>query len=358
MNPAGARWRRVQRLTQGYGDFYRGRRVLVTGGLGFIGSNLARRLVDLGAQVLLIDSMHPDYGGNFYNIAGYEERLRINISDVRDEHSLHHLVQGQEVIFNLAGQVSHIDSMADPRTDLEINCRSQLDLLEACRRLNPTVKIVYAGTRQIYGRPQYLPVDEAHPVRPVDVNGVNKRAGEMYHLLYWDVFGIPTCVLRLTNTYGPRMLMRHNRQGFLPWFVRQAIEGETITLFGTGEQRRDMNEVADVVEAFLRVGATDATNGRAYNLGHSQAISLREIVEILIDLCPGCDFRLAPFPEEKRRIDIGDYMGDFSLIRASVGWEPQVAPREGLERMVRYYQEHGRHYWEVQSVDLRESQPA
>jgi UDP-glucose 4-epimerase len=330
---------------QGYGDFYRGRRVMITGGLGFIGSNLARRLADLGARVLLVDSMHPEYGGNFFNIAGYEDRLRVNISDVRDEHSLRHLVQGQEVIFNLAGQVSHIDSMQDPRTDLEINCRSQLDLLEACRHFNASVKVVYAGTRQIYGRPQYLPVDEAHPVRPVDVNGVNKRAGELYHLMYWDVFGIPTSALRLTNTYGPRMLMRHNRQGFLPWFVRQAIEGQTIRLFGTGEQRRDMNEVSDVVEAFLLVAATDETNGQAYNLGHDRAISLREIVEILMELCPGCDYCLVPFPEEKRRIDIGDYWGDYRKLHGVVGWEPRIDPREGLERMVRYYGEHGKQYW-------------
>ena len=330
---------------QGYGDFYRGRRVLITGGLGFIGSNLARRLVDLDAQALLVDSMIPDYGGNFHNIAGYEERLRVNISDVRDANSLHHLVQGQELIFNLAGQVSHLDSMTDPRTDLEINCRSQLDLLEACRQFNAGVKVVYAGTRQIYGRAQYLPVDESHPIRPVDVNGVNKYAGEMYHLLYWDVFGIRTCVLRLTNTYGPRMLMRHNRQGFLPWFVRQAIEGQTITLFGTGEQRRDLNHVADVVEAFLRVGAPEGTNGQVYNLGHPQAVSLREIAEILSDLCPGCDYRLVPFPEEKRRIDIGDYWGDYRKIRQAVGWEPTIGPREGLERMVCFYQENREHYW-------------
>jgi UDP-glucose 4-epimerase len=332
-------------MMQGYGDFYRGRRVLITGGLGFIGSNLARRLVDLDARVLLVDSMIPDYGGNFRNIAGCEDRLRVNISDVRDANSLHHLVQDQELIFNLAGQVSHIDSMNDPRTDLEINCRSQLDLLEACRRFNAGVKVVYAGTRQIYGRAQYLPVDELHPVRPVDVNGVNKHAGEMYHLLYWDVFDLRTCVLRLTNTYGARMLMRHNRQGFLPWFVRQAIEGRTITLFGTGEQRRDMTEVSDVVEAFLRVGATEATNGQVYNLGHPRAVSLREIVEILAHLCPGCDYRLVPFPEEKRRIDIGDYWGDYRKIAGAVGWEPRIDPEEGLDRMVRFYQENREYYW-------------
>jgi UDP-glucose 4-epimerase len=152
-------------------------------------------------------------------------------------------------------------------------------------------------------------------------------------------------VLRLTNTYGPRMLMRHNRQGFLPWFVRQAIEGRTITLFGTGEQRRDMNEVSDVVEAFLLVGASQATNGEAYNLGHPQVISLREIVEILMECCPGCDYRLVPFPEEKRRIDIGDYWGDYTKIRTAAGWEPKVTPREGIEWMVQFYCKHRQHYW-------------
>jgi UDP-glucose 4-epimerase len=328
-----------------YRDVYRGKRCMITGGMGFIGSNLAHRLVELGAEVLIVDSMIPEYGGNFFNLAGIEDKVRVNIADIRTEPTVRYLVQGHDFIFNLAGQVSHLDSMLDPNTDLEINCRSQLTLLEACRHNNPEVTIVYAGTRQIYGRPQYLPVDENHPVRPVDVNGVNKRAGELYHLLYHDCYGLRASALRLTNTYGPRMLMKHNRQGFIPWFVRQAIEGECISLFGTGEQRRDMNEVSDVVEAFLLTAASEECQGRFFNLGHPHPLSLRELTEILVELCPGCSYKLVPFPPEKKRIDIGDYYGEHARFRAAVGWDPKVEPREGLARMVAYYREHRAHYW-------------
>src|SRR5688572_31599336 len=226
-------------MNQEYLDSYRGKHVLVTGGMGFIGSNLARRLVDLGARVLIVDSLIPEYGGNLFNIEGIEDRVTFNVADVRQASTMNHLVQGQAVIFNLAGQVSHIDSMLDPYTDLEINCRSQLTLLEACRRHNPTTKVVYAGTRQVYGKPDRLPVDETHLVRPTDVNGINKAAGENYHLVYNNVFGVRACSLRLTNVYGPRQLLKHNRQGFIGWFIRLAIEGREIQIYGDGAQLRD-----------------------------------------------------------------------------------------------------------------------
>ncbi|HLE80867.1 MAG TPA: NAD-dependent epimerase/dehydratase family protein, partial [Dehalococcoidia bacterium] len=217
---------------EGLRDFYEGRAILVTGGLGFIGSNLARRLVDLGAKVLVVDSLIPEYGGNLFNIQGIEDRLRVNIADVRDQNSMDYLVRGQDILFNLAGQVSHIDSMLDPYTDLEINCRSQLSLLEACRKRNPGIKVVYAGTRQVYGKPRYLPVDEDHLLQPTDVNGINTMAGEWYHILYNNVYQVRACSLRLTNTYGPGLLVRHNRQGFIGWFIRQVLDGEEIQIFG------------------------------------------------------------------------------------------------------------------------------
>ena len=200
-------------MTQGYREFYRGRAVMITGGLGFIGSNLARRLVDLGADVLLVDSLIPDYGGNLFNIDGIADRVRVNVADIRQQSTMNYLVQDRDVIFNLAGQVSHIDSMREPYTDLEINCRSQLTLLEACRHYNPGAKVVFAGTRQVYGRPDSLPVDESHLVRPTDVNGINKAAGEYYHLVYNNVFGVRACSLRLTNVYGPRQLIKSQSTG-------------------------------------------------------------------------------------------------------------------------------------------------
>lgn len=324
-------------------DYYRGRRVLVTGGLGFIGSNLCRTLADLGARVTAVDSLLPDYGGNLFNLDGYEDKVRINIADVRG-HGMEYLVRGHEVLFNLAGQVSHIDSMSDPVTDLEINCTSQLRLLEAVRKGNPELKIVYAGTRQIYGRPQYLPVDEKHLLQPVDVNGINKISGEFYHLVYHQVYGIRASSLRLTNTYGERQLIRHNRQGFIGWFVRQAALGEEIQLFGDGLQRRDFNHVADVVDAFLRAGAVDAADGQVMNLGDEHPVSLVELTKLLIEVSGGGSYVLVPFPPERKRIDIGDFYADISRAKAVLGWTPRVPLREGLARAVEYYRRHKEHY--------------
>jgi UDP-glucose 4-epimerase len=327
-------------------DSYRDKKVMLTGGLGFIGSNLAHRLVECGADVLIVDSLIPEYGGNLFNIDGIRDRVRVNIADIRDSSGMDYLVRGQDYIFNLAGQVSHIDSMRDPYTDLEINCRSQLSLLEACRQNNPAVKIIHASTRQIYGVPDYLPVDEKHLLHPTDVNGINKMAGEWYHILYSHVYGIRATSLRLTNTYGPRQLMKHNRQGFIGWFIRLAIDGEEISVYGDGKQLRDLNYVDDAVEAFLLAGATDEVNGSVYNLGGPEPVSLLHIVETLMELCPEASYKLVPFPPEKKRIDIGDYYGDYSRIRKALGWEPQVGLREGLARTIEYYRQHKAHYWE------------
>lgn len=326
-----------------YRDFYRGKSALVTGGLGFIGSNLARSLADLGAKVTAVDSLLPDYGGNLFNLAGYEDKLRINVADVRG-HGMKHLVKGQQVLFNLAGQVSHIDSMSDPFTDLEINCTSQLWILEAVRQQNPELKIVYAGTRQIYGSPQYLPVDEKHPLRPTDVNGINKISGELYHLVYHSVYGIRACSLRLTNTYGPRQLIKHSRQGFIGWFLRQALLGEEIQVFGDGSQQRDFNHVSDVVDALLRAGASDAADGQVFNLGGEAPIALAELVRMLVEIAGHGSYRLVPFPAERKRIDIGDFYGDATKIRNALGWAPLLPLRRGLEETLAYYRAHKEHY--------------
>jgi len=328
-----------------YLDAFAGKRCLVTGGLGFIGSNLARRLVELEAQVLLVDSLIPEYGGNLFNIHGIEDRVRVNIADVRDEHSMNYLVRGQDYLFNLAGQVSHLDSMRDPYTDLEINCRSQLSILEACRKNNPEIKIVFASTRQIYGVPDYLPVDERHLLHPTDVNGINKMAGEWYHIVYNNVYGIRATALRLTNTYGPRMRVKDARQTFLGWWLRQLIEGQELQIFGDGRQVRDFNYVTDVVEAMLLAAANDDANGQAFNLGGDEPINLLNLAELLIELNGGGSERLVPFPPERKLIDIGDYYADYRRIQGKLGWRPQVPLREGLARTLAYYREYREHYW-------------
>jgi UDP-glucose 4-epimerase len=317
---------------------------MITGGLGFIGSNLARRLAALGARVLIIDSLISDYGGNLFNIDGVEDRVKVNIADIRQQSTMNYLVRGHDVIFNLAGQVSHIDSMRDPYTDLEINCRAQLSLLEACRHNNPTVKVVFAGTRQIYGRAESLPVTESHLVRPTDVNGINKAAGEYYHLVYNNVFGVRACSLRLTNVYGPRQLLKHNRQGFIGWFIRQAIEDREIQIYGDGLQLRDFVYVDDVVEAFLRAGASDLSNGQVFNVGGLEAISLRNLVELLLEIAGTGRYRMVDWPADKKAIDIGDFHTDSSLIARTLGWHPVTVLRDGLRRTIDFYRAHLPHY--------------
>ena len=324
-------------------DFYNGKQILITGGLGFIGSNLARRLVELGADVTLVDSLIPEYGGNLFNIADIEHKVRINISDVRDEHSMRYLVQSQDYLFNLAGQTSHMDSMQDPNTDLEINCRAQLSILETCRRYNPKIKIVFASTRQVYGKPAYLPVDERHLLRPMDVNGINKMAGEWYHILYNNVYGIRACALRLTNTYGPRMRIKDARQTFLGVWIRSLVEGKPFEVWG-GEQLRDFTYVDDAVEAFLLAAVREDANGQVYNLGGCEVISLRELAELSVKINGGGNFQVQDFPAERKRIDIGDYYADDRNIRKELGWEPQFNVGKGLARTLNYYCSHLEHY--------------
>ena len=324
---------------------YEGRRVLVTGGLGFIGSNLAHRLAGVCAELTLVDSLVPAYGGNLFNIAGIEDRVRVNIADVRDENSMDHLVRGQDFLFNLAGQVSHLDSMQDPYTDLDINCRSQLSILEACKKNNRDLRIVFAGTRGQYGKVEELPVTETTLMRPTDVNGINKMAGEWYHIVYNNVHSIRACSLRLTNTYGPRHHMRTSRQGVLSWFIRLAMDDREIGIYGDGAQVRDFNYVDDVVDALLLANASDKTPGQVYNLGSGEALALAEGARVVVEIAGSGRVKFVPFPEDHKKIEIGNYAADFSKIARDTGWQPRTSLREGVARTIEFFREHRAHYW-------------
>ncbi len=325
---------------------FENKNVLITGGAGFIGSNLAVRLVELNANVTLVDSLIPEYGGNLFNIEFIKDKVRLNISDVRDEHSFKYLIKNQDYLFNLAGQTSHLDSMNDPNSDLEINARAQLSILEACRRYNPEVKIVFAGTRQIYGKPKYLPVDENHPLYPVDVNGINKMAGEWYHIVYNDVYKIRAVVLRLTNTYGPRMRVKDARQTFLGIWIKNLIAGNKIQVFGDGKQIRDFNYVDDVVSAFLLSANSDDVNGMIFNLGAEDPISLEDTAKLMITISPKAQYELIQFPPDRKAIDIGDYYADYRKIKSKLNWQPHVSLKDGLERTIHYYSKFSKHYWD------------
>jgi len=312
------------------------RKVLIAGGLGFIGSNLARRLVGIGARVTILDNLMPDSGANWFNIAGIRNGLRVNISDVQGIQSMCYLVKDQEYLFNLAGQTSHLDSMHDPYTDLEINCRAQLSILEACRHHNPKIKVVYASTRQVYGKPDSFPVNENHLLRPVDVNGINKMAGEWYHILYNNVYGVTACALRLTNTYGPRMRVKDARQTFLGFWIRRLVEGKPFQVWG-GRQLRDFTFVDDAVEALILAATDDAAKGCVFNLGGCEVVSLKELAALLVEINGGGDYNVCPYPPEQKRIDIGDYYADYQKIQSALGWRPRVGLRAGLARTLRYY---------------------
>jgi len=322
---------------------FRDKQVLITGGLGFIGSNLARRLVALGARVTLVDSLVPQYGGSLYNIDGIQDQVRVNISDVRDGYSMSYLVQGQDILFNLAGQTSHVDSMQDPYADLDINCRAQLTILEACRKHNPGIRIVLASTRQMYGKPEYLPVDEEHLLRPVDVNGINKMAGERYHILYSNVYGIRACALRLTNTIGPRMRIKDSRQTFLGTWIRLVVQGKPFEVWD-GNQLRDFTYVDDAVDALLLAAASEKTNSQIFNLGGDCVISLKDLASLLVEVNGGGEYSIRPYPPEKKRIDIGSYYANFNLIQSVLNWRPKVPLSDGLARTLAFYRKNLQHY--------------
>jgi len=320
-------------------------KALITGGLGFIGSTLARRLVAEEYSVILVDSLIPQYGGNLFNINGLERKLIVNISDIRDPFSIRHLLKDVHVVFNLAGQTSHVDSMTDPFTDLDINAKAQLSLLEAVRDVCPDAVVVYASTRQIYGRPNSLPVSESHQIRPVDVNGVNKVAGEQYHLLYHDVYGLRTVCLRLTNTYGPRMRIKDARQTFLGIWIHQLLSGKPISVFGDGQQLRDFNFVDDVVDALILASQSESCYGKAINLGGAEVVSLAELATRLCSIgIPNAAWQLVPFPPERKAIDIGHYYSDYQLAKHLLQWEPVTNLNQGLRITLDYFKNFHSHY--------------
>ncbi len=325
-------------------NYFKNKKILITGGLGFIGSTLAHRLAKIEADIYLIDSLIPEYGGNNFNINGIEDKVKVNIADVRDKHSMDYLVKDKDIIINLAGTLSHIDSMNDPFTDLEINCMSQLSILESCRKNNRDIKIIFAGTRGQYGKADHLPVDEKHLMHPTDVNGINNIAGESYHILYNNIYGIRAVSLRLTNTYGPRHQMKHHKQGIINWFIRQLIEEQTIKLYGDGKQIRDINYVDDVVEALLLVACNEKADGEVFNLGGIPK-NLIDLVETMIDVYGKGNYELIPFKDDLKKIEIGDYVANFEKIKNTAGWQPKISLEEGLRSSFDYYEKYRNHYW-------------
>ena len=312
--------------------------------MGFIGSNLARRLLEFNNQITIVDSLIPEYGGNLRNLSDLKDRISINLSDIRDKYSIREIIKGQDYLFNLAGQTSHLDSMKNPFIDLDINAKAQLSILEACRKNNPGIRIVFASTRQIYGKPSYLPVDEKHPLHPVDINGINKIAGEKYHILYHEVHDIASSVVRLTNTYGPRMRIKDSRQTFLGIWIRNLLQGIPIQVFGDGKQRRDYNFVDDVIDALILAAVSDDAIGKAYNLGSPTPLSLEETASIMCAQVKGSSYILVPFPEDRKAIDVGDFVSDYSSFSKALGWEPKTSFEKGIQSCLNFFKNEIEYY--------------
>jgi UDP-glucose 4-epimerase len=325
-------------------EAFAGCRCLVTGGLGFIGSNVALGLAAGGASVTVVDSMVPRHGGNRHNLERAAAPITVVEADMGDADAVRAAAADTEIVFNLAGQVSHVDSMADPLFDLDVNARSQFAFLELLRAENPDAVVVYTSTRQVFGRPQYLPVDEDHPVAPVDVNGITKLAAEQLHLLYASLYGLRACAVRLTNVYGPRQRLRDDFQGFLPIFVRRALAGESITVFGEGEQERDCLYVDDVVECLLLAANSPDAAGEVFTVGNDERLSLRAIAETVVAAAGAGSVELAPWPPDRDAIDIGSYFGDASKAKRVLGWSPRVALADGMASTVAFFRAHAPDY--------------
>jgi UDP-glucose 4-epimerase len=326
-------------------DFYKNKKILITGGLGFLGSNLAVRLVNSGAKVTLLDAMLPLYGGNFFNVEEIKKKIKVIVADIRDKEKVEKAVKGKDLIFHIAAQTSHIDSMTDPFLDMDINCRGNIIFLESCRKFNPEVKIIYAGTRAQYGRVEYTPADEKHPFNPTDIYGVNKTAGEQYHFIYSRICGIRVASLRINNTYGPKHQMKHALYGILNWFIRLAMDGQAIKVFGEGNQLRDFNYAQDVVAAFLKAGESKNADGKIYNLGSGKPIKFIDLVKKIVEITGSGRIEYVPWPKDRKDIETGDYVASYEKIKNELGWQPEVSLEEGLKKTVEFYRKYRKKYW-------------
>jgi UDP-glucose 4-epimerase len=322
-----------------------GAHVLITGGAGMIGSYISRLVAERGARVTVVDAMLPLYGGNLFNLHGLEGTAEFIQGDIRDFGLLQSVVQGKDIIFNLAGQVSYVDSNYDPLLDLDINCNGHLKVLEACRQHNRRAKLVFASSRFVYGAIDYIPVDEGHPFNCLSIYGIHKLAGEKYYRFYYDAHGMDTTSLRIANPYGPRQQMKHSKYGIVNWFIRLALESKPLTIFGEGLQKRDYIFNQDLAEAFLSVALTPGTAGQVYNVGSGTGTPFIEMANMVAAAVPGTEVAQVAWPAERYFVETGDYVGNLEKISAATSWRPQTSLQEGITRTVEFYRENRQHYW-------------
>ena len=334
---------------------WRGRRVLITGGAGMLGSAIALKLVPLGARVTVLDAMFPDYGGNAFNLSEVQRDIEFVQGDIRDAALMRKCVEHAEYVFNLAAQVSYIDSNTDMLGDLDINARGQITFLEACRVTGAHQRVVFASSRFVYGRIESNPVNELHPLNCLSIYGIHKLTGEKYHRYFFERYGLPTVSLRIANPYGPRQQMKHSKYGIINWFIRQAMEGKPLTVYGKGRQQRDYIYVEDIADAFLRAATSDAAVGNVYNVGSGQGMAFAEMARLVAELIPGTTVVETPWNPGSYFVETGDYVSDISRIQRDTGWQPRVPLREGIERTIDFYRRYKTCYWKTEEEALAKS---
>jgi UDP-glucose 4-epimerase len=319
--------------------------VLITGGAGMIGSTIAHLAAAQGARVSILDAMLPLYGGNRFNLRGILDSVQFIEGDIRDLELMRRVVPGYDYIFNLAGQVSYVDSNTEPLLDLDINCKGHLQVLEACRLENPRARLLFASSRFVYGRIEYIPVDEGHPFNCLSIYGIHKLAGEKYYRFYHEAYGLPTVSVRIANPYGPRQQMKHSKYGIVNWFIRLALEGKPLTVFGDGRQRRDYIYNEDLAEACVALLLSPGTEGQVYNLGTGTGVPFAEMAALVAEAVPGTAVRQVEWPRDRYFVETGDYLSDITRITTASGWRPKTTLKDGIGRTVAYYREHQEEYW-------------
>lgn len=326
-------------------DFFKGKNILITGGAGFIGSNLAHALVALGARVSIVDAMLPLYGGNEFNLEGIRDQVTFTQGDIRDQDLMNELVQGKDIIYNFAAQVSYVDSKDQPFLDLDINGKGHLTVLEAVRAHAPQALVLFSSSRMVYGKITTIPVAETHPTDPLSLYGIHKLLGEKYYRYYSDTFGVKTISVRIPNPYGPRQQMKHSKYSIVGWFVRQAMENKNITIFGDGTQERDYLFIDDIVDAFLHLTAKGVA-GEVYNIGTHERIQFVQMVDAVLSTVGSGTKEHVPWPKDYEKNETGNYIADTTKIEGVTSWKPTVMLKDGIVAMVEYYKQYHQHYWQ------------
>lgn len=324
---------------------YKNKNVLITGGLGFLGSNIAHKLVGYGANVTILDALLPLYGGNKFNISGIENKVELIIGDIRDFRLVEQIIKKKHIIFNLAAQVSYIDSINIPVEDLDINCKGHLIILDACRHKNPGARLIFSSSRMVLGKLLHSPVAEDHPVEPLSIYGIHKLTGEKYYQAYYKTYGLKTVILRITNPYGIRQQMKHNKYSIVGWFLRQAMQGETIQIFGHGKQLRDYIYVDDIVFAFLKAGVSNKSIGQIYNIGLGQSCQFSEMINTILKVVGKGKLKYVPWPKNYEKIETGNFEISIEKAKKDLEWLPKIKIEQGIKKMHKYYEKFKKFYW-------------